>query len=209
MELKVYKRDGTESGEVVNLPDELFPAEPLLHVIHQSVVSEETARRQGNSSTKTRSMTRGGGRKPWRQKGRGAARVGTIRSPIWRGGGTTFGPEPRVYEKAVNRKVKRAARRSAYAIRLAEGNLRVVEDFTLEQPRTKEMVAFADAFEATGKRVLFLTPVNDDNLYLSARNIYKFNLMPVMMPSVRDLVNSEIIFVQKSAVEALIEGLQK
>jgi len=71
------------------------------------------------------------------------------------------------------------------------------------------MVAFADAFEATGKRVLFLTPVNDDNLYLSARNIYKFNLMPVMMPSVRDLVNSEIIFVQKSAVEALIEGLQK
>ncbi|MBL7033361.1 MAG: 50S ribosomal protein L4 [Candidatus Delongbacteria bacterium] len=209
MELKVYKRDGTESGEIVTLPDELFPTEPAQHVIHESVVAEETARRQGNSSSKTRSMTRGGGRKPWRQKGRGVARAGTIRSPLWRGGGTIFGPEPRVHEKVINRKVKRLARRTAYSIRLQEGNLRVVEDFTLEAPRTKEMVAFAENFEATGKRVLFLTPTNDSNLYLSARNIYKFQLMQVMMPSVRDLANSEVIFIQKSAVETLIEGLKK
>jgi large subunit ribosomal protein L4 len=209
MELKVYKRDGTETGDTVNIPDELFPDTPAMHAIHQSVVAEETALRQGNSSTKSRSMTRGGGRKPWRQKGRGAARVGTIRSPLWKGGGTIFGPEPVVHEKAINRKVKRVARRSAYGVRLQEGNLRVIEDFTIEQPRTKDMIAFAEAFEATGKRVLFLTAANDSNMYLSARNIYKFQLMPVMMPSVRDLVNSEVIFVQKSAVDKLIEGLQK
>ena len=209
MELKIYKRDGTETSDVINIPDELFPTEPAHHAIHQCVVAEETARRQGTSSSKSRSMTRGGGRKPWRQKGRGVARVGTIRSPLWRGGGAIFGPEPQVHEKVVNRKVKRVARRSAYGIRIQEGNLRIVEDFTLDQPRTKEMIAFAEAFGATGKRVLFLTAATDCNMYLSARNIYKFQLMPIVMPSVRDLVNSEVIFVQKSAVEHLIEGLKK
>jgi len=208
MELKVYKRDGAESGEVITIPDELLERGPAQHAVYLCVVAEETNSRQGTCSSKNRSMVRGGGKKPWRQKGRGTARAGTNRSPIWKGGGTILGPEPRVYYKAVNKKTRKVARQSVLREHLRNEQLKVVEDFDLEKPRTKEMVAFTEAFQVTGRRILFLTPELRRNLYLSSRNIYKFKLLPVNQPSVRDLVNSEVVFVQKSAVEALIEGLK-
>lgn len=208
MELKVYKRDGSEAGETISFPDEIFSAEPNTHSIYLSVVSEETARRQGTHATLNRSLVRGGGKKPWKQKGRGVARAGTNRSPLWRGGGRIFGPQPRYYYKDVNKKVKKLARRSAYSIRLNEEAIRVVEDFTLEAPKTKDMVAFAAAQGITNKKILFLTQTLDRNLYLSSRNIYKFRTMPVRTPSVRDIINSEVVVVMKSAVDELIQGVQ-
>ncbi len=206
MELKIHKIDGTESGESIQLPESLFNIEaPSQHAIYLSVVSEETARRQGTHDSRTRAMVRGGGRKPFRQKGTGNARQGTIRAPQYRGGGTVFGPEPRFYEKKVNKKVRLLARKSALTLRARENKVVVVEDFTYDAPRTRSMNAMLKAFDLAGKRVLVLTGAPDNNLYLSARNIYKLELKPADQPSVRDIVNSEVLVIQKSAISLLKE----
>ncbi len=206
MELKIHKIDGTESGESIQLPESLFNIEaPSQHAIYLSVVSEETARRQGTHDSRTRAMVRGGGRKPFRQKGTGNARQGTIRAPQYRGGGTVFGPEPRFYEKKVNKKVRLLARKSALTLRARENKVVVVEDFTYDAPRTRSMNAMLKAFDLAGKRVLVLTGAPDNNLYLSARNIYKLDLKPADQPSVRDIVNSEVLVIQKSAISLLKE----
>jgi large subunit ribosomal protein L4 len=206
VELKIHKIDGTESGESIQLPESLFNIEaPSQHAIYLSVVSEETARRQGTHDSRTRAMVRGGGRKPFRQKGTGNARQGTIRAPQYRGGGTVFGPEPRFYEKKVNKKVRLLARKSALTLRARENKVVVVEDFTYDAPRTRSMNAMLKAFDLAGKRVLVLTGAPDNNLYLSARNIYKLDLKPADQPSVRDIVNSEVLVIQKSAISLLKE----
>jgi large subunit ribosomal protein L4 len=206
VELKIHKIDGTESGESIQLPESLFNIEaPSQHAIYLSVVSEETARRQGTHDSRTRAMVRGGGRKPFRQKGTGNARQGTIRAPQYRGGGTVFGPEPRFYEKKVNKKVRLLARKSALTLRARENKVVVVEDFTYDAPRTRSMNAMLKAFDLAGKRVLVLTGAPDNNLYLSARNIYKLELKPADQPSVRDIVNSEVLVIQKSAISLLKE----
>ncbi len=206
MELKIHKIDGTESGESIQLPESLFNIEaPSQHAIYLSVVSEETAKRQGTHDSRTRAMVRGGGRKPFRQKGTGNARQGTIRAPQYKGGGTVFGPEPRFYEKKVNKKVRLLARKSALTLRARENKVVVVEDFTYDAPRTRSMNALLKAFDLAGKRVLVLTGAPDNNLYLSARNIYKLELKPADQPSVRDIVNSEVLVIQKSAISLLKE----
>jgi large subunit ribosomal protein L4 len=206
MELKVHKIDGTATGETVRLPEGLFNIEqPSEHAIYLSVVSEETARRQGTADSRTRAMVRGGGRKPYRQKGTGNARQGTIRAPQYKGGGTVFGPEPRVYERKVNRKVRLLARRSALTLRARAQQVLVVEDFSWPTPTTRSMTGLLRAFQLEGKRVLLLTGVLDRNLYLSARNIYKLECKPADQPSVRDIVNSEMVILQKSAVTRLQE----
>ncbi len=206
MELKVHKIDGTATAETVNLPDELFNIEqPNEHAIYLAVVSEETAKRQGTHMARTRGLVSGGGRKPFRQKGTGNARQGTIRAPQYRGGGRVFGPEPRDYEKKINRKVKVLARKSAFTLRAREQKVIVVEDFAFETPRTREMTRFLKAFQLDGHRVLILTSDLDKNLHLSARNIYKLDLKPYDQPSVRDIVRSEVVILQKSAVAKLKE----
>lgn len=206
MKLKIHKIDGSESGKSIQLPKDLFDIEtPSEHAIYLSVVSEETARRQGTHDSRTRAMVQGGGRKPFRQKGTGNARQGTIRAPQYRGGGRVFGPEPRFYEKKVNKKVRLLARKSALTIRARENKILVVEDFSYDAPKTKQMTALLKAFDLAGKRVLILTGSADNNLYLSARNIYKLNLQAADQPSVRDIVNSEVLLLQKSAVERLKE----
>ena len=206
MELKVHKIDGTATAETVNLPDELFNIEqPNEHAIYLAVVSEETAKRQGTHMARTRGLVSGGGRKPFRQKGTGNARQGTIRAPQYRGGGRVFGPEPRDYEKKINRKVKLLARKSAFTIRAREQKVIVVEDFSFDTPRTREMTRMLKAFQLDGHRVLVLTCDMDRNLHLSARNIYKLDLKPFDQPSVRDIVRSEVVVLQKGAVAKLKE----
>jgi large subunit ribosomal protein L4 len=206
MELIVHKKDGSPTSERIQLPDAVFNVEnPNGHAIYLAVVSEETAKRQGTHATLNRSLVSGGGRKPYKQKGTGNARQGTSRAPQYRHGGTVFGPQPHEYEKKVNKKVRQLAKLSAYTLRAREQKVVVVEDFTLEKPASKTMAGVIKAFTLEGRRVLFLTAGLDRNLYLSARNIYKLDLKPADQPSVRDIVGSEVIVLQKSAVARLQE----
>ena len=139
MQIDVYTKDGSQNGQV-DLSDEIFAVEPNEHAMHLDVVSYLAHQRQGTAKTKTRSEVRGGGKKPWRQKGRGAARAGSTRSPLWVGGGTIHGPKPREYKQKLPKKVKRLARKSALSVRLQENSIKIVEDFSLDQIKTKSMV---------------------------------------------------------------------
>ncbi len=206
MELQLHKVDGTASKETVSLPDSLFGIEtPNEHAIYLAVVAEETNSLQGTRATKNRSRVRGGGRKPFRQKGTGNARQGTRRSPLMKGGGTIFGPMPQSFHKDINRKVKLLARKSAFTLAARENGVIVVEDFSWDKPATRSMAGLLKAFKLSGKRVLILTGVQDNNLYLSTRNIYKLDLKPADQPSVRDIVNSDVLLLTKSAVGKLQE----
>jgi large subunit ribosomal protein L4 len=206
MELQLHKVDGTASKETVSLPDSVFNIEsPNEHAIYLAVVAEETNKRQGTRATRNRSKVRGGGKKPFRQKGTGNARQGTRRSPLMKGGGTVFGPMPQTFHKDINRKVKLLARKSAFTLAARENGVIVVEDFTWDSPRTRNMASLLKAFKLDGKRVLILTGSQDNNLYLSTRNIYKLDLKPADQPSVRDIVNSDVVLLLKSAVGKLQE----
>lgn len=206
MELQLHKVDGTASKETVSLPDSLFNIEnPSEHAIYLAVVAEETNKRQGTRATRNRSLVRGGGKKPFRQKGTGNARQGTRRSPLMKGGGTVFGPMPQTFHKDINRKVKLLARKSAFTLAARDNGVIVVEDFTWDTPRTRNMAGLLKAFKLDGKRVLILTANQDNTLYLSTRNIYKLDLKPADQPSVRDIVNSDVVLLLKSAVGKLQE----
>ena len=207
MKLPVYARDGSPLPEEVEIPDELVTQEPNDHVIWLAVRSEMLHRRQGTSSTKTRGKVRGGGRKPWRQKGRGAARVGTIRSPIWKGGGRTFGPLPRSYESAIPAKVKKLARRSALAYILREGKIRLIEDFSLDAPKTQDMAAVFESHGLTSEKTLFLTTDFDTVLYKSCRNLPKVQVKKAVTASTRDLMNCTTLLVQRNAIESFYKGI--
>ncbi len=207
MELKLHKADGSASSETVALPASLFDIEsPSAHAIYLAVTAEETNSRQGTRGTKGRTQVRGGGRKPFRQKGTGNARQGTRRAPQMRGGGRVFGPQPQDFHKGINRKVKLLARKSALTLAArAENGLLVLEDFNWDAPKTQDMAALMKKLNLDGKRVLFLTGDSKRALYLSARNIYRLDLMPADQPSVRDIVNCDTVVLQKGAIERLRE----
>ena len=166
---KVYSDAGAETGEMA-LDPAVFGIEPNEAVMHQVVTAQLAAARSGTASTKTRSEVRGGGRKPWRQKGLGRARHGSIRSPQWRGGGVTFGPKPRSYAQRTPRKMKRLALRSALSVRAAADAVKVVESFGWDTPKTKDAVALVEAIGVEGK-VLFVLGVGDVNTERSVRNL--------------------------------------
>ena len=140
MKVDLYKIDGSKAGKQVTLSKDVFGIEPSDHAIWMAVTAEMTNRRQGTSATKNRSAARGGGRKPWRQKGRGTARAGTIRSPIWVGGGRAFGPSPQDHHKGIPKKMKQLARRSALSYKAKNEKIRLVEDFKLDEPKSKKIV---------------------------------------------------------------------
>lgn len=176
------------------------------HVVHRALVRQTTNARQGNASTKTRAEVRGGGRKPWRQKGTGRARAGSIRSPLWRGGGVIFGPKPRDYEIKMNRKERRLALRTAFSSRATD--LIVVEDFAeqLSRPKTKELTAAIARWgvEPTAK-VLLILPERVETVYLSARNIATLKLISATQLNVYDLLNADKIVTTTSAIEKIQE----
>jgi len=176
------------------------------HIVHRALVRQMANARQGNASTKTRAEVRGGGRKPWRQKGTGRARAGSIRSPLWRGGGVIFGPKPRNYEIKMNRKERRLALRTALASRAAD--MIVVEDFVeqLSRPKTKELVeAIARWGVEPEAKVLLILPELAQNVYLSARNVEKLNLIPATQLNVYDLLNADKLVVTASALKKIQE----
>ena len=157
MKLEVYKIDGTKTGESIELADTIFGIEPNDHLIYLSVKATLANKRQGTAKSKERSEVSGGGKKPWKQKGRGGARAGTSRSPLWVGGGTIFGPKPRNYRQKVNKKAASLARKSALSYKAKAEQIMVVEDFSFEAPKTKELVKILEALKVYGKKTLLLT----------------------------------------------------
>lgn len=203
MTVDVIKIDGSKSGEKINLPDNIFAIEPNDHAIYLSVKAYLANQRQGTHKAKERGEVRGGGKKPWKQKGRGGARAGTTRSPLWVGGGTIFGPRPRDYRQDLPKKVKRLARKSAFSYKAKDEQLLVIEDFNLEQPKTKDFSKILNALNASGKKVLLLTDSTNHNIYKSGRNIPKVKILEAANASTYDLLNNQILILQKSAVKAI------
>ncbi|WP_027718594.1 50S ribosomal protein L4 [Desulfovirgula thermocuniculi] len=177
----VYNTNGDQVGEI-ELREDVFGVPPHIHVLHEAVVWQLARRRRGTHDTKTRGEVRGGGRKPWRQKGTGRARHGSIRSPIWRKGGIVFGPHPRDYSYRLPKKVRRLAMRSALSAKVRDGKLVVLDELKLEQPRTKEMIRILGNLKVNEK-ALVVTAQPEENVFKSARNI------PGVKPTVADSLN--------------------
>jgi len=213
MQLPVYKRDGSKTPEMVEIPDVLVngttesPFEPNDHAIWLAVRSEEAAQRQGNAATKNRKVVRGGGRKPFKQKGTGNARQGSTRSPLNPGGGTIFGPQPHFYFVRLTDKLRKLARRSAFVYKVHEDKIRVVEDFTLDTPRTRDVVGVFNALGLAKEKVLLLTPDYDLTLAQSVRNLKYAVSQKAEAASTRELMDCTTILVQKSALPKLVKVL--
>lgn len=177
-------------------------------VLHQAIRALRNNQRQGTAATKTRAEVAGGSRKPWRQKGTGRARQGTTRSPIWSGGGVVFGPQPRDYHTKVPRKVRQAARRSAFNARAREGAVCVIEAFEFEQPKTKQMVELLGKLELTGKKVLILTAGVRNEVLRSANNIPRVNVMRYADASALDVLWADSLLIEEAAfAEHAIRGV--
>lgn len=203
MTLEILKIDGKPSGKKVKLDEQIFGIQPNDHAIYLSVKALLANKRQGTHKSKERAEVRGGGRKPWRQKGRGTARAGTTRSPIWIGGGTIFGPRPRDYRQKLPQKLRQLARKSALSYKAKDEQVIIVEDFSFEKPRTKDFVSMMEALNLSGKKILLLTGANDKHVYKSGRNINKVNVMEASKASTYDILNSQLLVMQHSAVDAI------
>ena len=189
---------GAECGTVELAPD-IFGIDPNTYVMHQVVTAQLAARRSGTHKTKTRSEVRGGGGKPWRQKGTGRARHGSIRSPIWRGGGIAHGPQPRSYAQSTPKKMKRLALRSALSDRAAEGRIIVVEDWGFEAPSTKSAVAKLEALGAGG-RVLAVLERGDVAALKSFRNLPRVHTLPADQLNTYDVLVSDVVVFTSAAL---------
>ena len=207
MKLSVLKIDGSDSGDNVELKSEVFGIEPNEHAIYQAVRLHRANKRQGTHKTKGRSEVSGGGRKPFKQKGTGNARQGTIRAPHMTGGGRVFGPQPRDYGFKLNKKFRVLARRSALSMKASNDGILVVEDFSFDSPKTKRIVEIIANLKQNGKKVLFLTKENDLNVFKSTRNIYRVECSEARNVSVYDIMNSNIVVCHKGAIESLNEVL--
>ena len=201
--VSVVDMSGKVTGEL-ELSERVFGAEVNKAVLHQAVVAYLANQRQGNQSALTRAEVRGGGAKPWRQKGTGRARQGSIRAPQWTHGGVAFAPKPRSYRMALNKKQRSLAMRSALSSKEADGSIKVVDGAVFEENKTKNAVAFLSAIGAGGK-TLVVTPEVDANLVLSARNIPGVKTAPVGTLSVYDILNCDSFVVMKDAVAKLEE----
>jgi large subunit ribosomal protein L4 len=203
MELEVYKTDGTRSGEKVKLSAEIFGIEPNAHAVYRAVTAFLANQRQGTAKVKTRAEVHGGGKKPFKQKHTGNARQGSSRSPLMTGGGSIFGPKPRDYTIKLPARMKKLARKSALSTKAKEGQIKIVEDFSFDAPRTKNMVSILQALELVSAKTLLLTAKSDMNVVKSGRNIPRLAILPADKASTYDLVNNNILLIQKSAVDVL------
>ena len=195
-----YTFAGSAEGKV-QLPDEWFGAEVNKSAVYQATRAQRTNDRSGTASTKTRALVRGGGAKPWRQKGTGRARAGSNRSPLWKGGGTVFGPTSKNWHERVPQKVRRIAFASALSDKAAEGLVRVVELEAFDQPKTKRLVKALSGWDAQG-RVLLLTRGYDDNLFRSGRNVAGLTIKKFGDASSLDVLRHDVVVVEDGAWES-------
>lgn len=203
--ITLFKQDGSQAGEIT-LNDEIFAIEPNENAIYDVVIMQQASLRQGTHKVKGRSEVSGGGRKPWRQKGTGRARQGSIRSPQWVGGGRAFGPTPRSYAYKLPRKVRRLALRSALSNKVAENNFIVVDELAFETPKTKLFQEVLNNLQVENK-VLVVINKDNDNAQLSARNLPNVKVVDENNVNVYDLVNSEKVIITKAALSNVEEVL--
>ncbi|MDN6028438.1 MAG: 50S ribosomal protein L4 [Lactobacillus sp.] len=201
--LKVIDQNGKASGEVT-LNDEVFAIEPNESVLFDAILRQRAGQRQGTSKVKNRSEVRGGGKKPWKQKGTGRARQGSIRSPQWRGGGVVFGPTPRSYAYNMPKKQRRLAIKSVLSQKLADNELVILDSLTLAAPKTKELVALLAGLKLEGK-VLLVS--DDNNIKLSAHNLPNVKVVPTNGLNVVDAVNYDKLVLTQAAVKKIEEVL--
>ncbi|MFD1673037.1 50S ribosomal protein L4 [Agrilactobacillus yilanensis] len=201
----LFKQDGSENG-TVELKDAIFGIEPNNNVVFDAILMQRAGQRQGTHSTKNRSAVRGGGRKPWRQKGTGRARQGSIRSPQWRGGGVVFGPTPRDYSYRLNKKVRRLAIKSVLSQKVLDGDLIVVDELALDAPKTKEFTAVLNNLKLSGK-VLLAIEADNENVALSARNIEGVSVLAADQLNVLDVANNNKLVLTKKALDKIEEVL--
>jgi large subunit ribosomal protein L4 len=202
----VYNIAGTEIGEI-ELNEEVFGVDVNEAVMHQALVMQQASERLGTASTKTRGLVRGGGRKPWRQKGTGRARSGSRRSPVWVGGGTVFGPQPRSYAFSMPRKARRLAIKSALSAKVQAGELVVMDDISFTEPKTKNVLTMLDNLKVGDDKALIITAEENENVYKSSRNIPGIKNITSHGLNVFDLLHHDKVLITKEAVSKIEEVL--
>jgi len=205
MQVDVLTIKGKKSGRTIDLPEEIFGIEPNNHVVYLAVKQYLAAQRQGTHKVKTRAEVQGASRKLHRQKGTGGSRKGNIRNPLYKGGGTIFGPKPHSYDIKLNRKVKDLAKMSALSYKAKENAIVVVEDITLDAPKTKTFMNILDALKVTDKKILFISPECNDNVDMSIRNVP--SVLGVLLSDINtyDIVNSDVLVLTESAAKIFAE----
>jgi len=209
MELNVLNIKGQETGRKVTLNESIFGIEPNDHVLYLDVKQYLANQRQGTAKAKERSEHKGSTRKLGRQKGGGGARHGDINSPLLKGGGRVFGPKPRDYRFKLNKKVKALARRSALSYKAQENAVLVVEDFSLEAPKTKDFVNITKNLKVDGKKILLLLPEINKNVYLSARNLQRSEVMLASSLNAYKVLNADVLVVTENSLKTIDEILAK
>ena len=206
MKIDVHNISG-KIVETIKLDKKIFNVELNSSVVRQAALSELSNLRQGTHSSKNRSAVRGGGKKPWKQKGRGVARAGTIRSPLWKGGGVVFGPEPHKYNKKLPKKMSNLARKSVLSKKLQDNEILVIDNIVFDTFKTSDFINFMKSIKISGKKTLILIDSYQENLILSSRNIRNVFVENVRSVSVYDLLDSEIIVIDKAGIDSFVKVL--
>lgn len=209
MKVAVLDKNGQKTGREVDVLDSVFGIEPNDHAIYLDVKQHLANKRQGTHKAKERAEIKGSTRKIKKQKGTGTARAGSIKSPIFRGGGRVFGPRVRDYSQKLNKKVKRLARRSALSQKMAADSLFVVEDFSFDAPKTKDFMKVLEAFKVADKKSTFVLNAKNKNVYLSARNLERSKVVNHSELNTYAVMNSNVLFISESQIESLQEILGK
>jgi large subunit ribosomal protein L4 len=208
MQLDIINAKGEKTGRTIELPEEIFGIEPNDHVIYLAVKQYMGAQRQGTHKVKTRAEVQGSSKKLHKQKGTGGARKGNLRSPIYKGGGTIFGPKPHKYDIKLNRKVKDLARMSALSYKAKENSIVVLEDIQMDAPKTKGVVGILKGLNMGRKKSLFVVPEYDDNFYLSLRNIPGVNGTVISDMNTYDILNANVLVLSESAAKLFTEEVE-
>jgi len=207
-EIEIKDKNNSSVG-TITLPEAVFSAAAKQGAVHGSIVNYLANQRQGTHATKTKGLVSGGGRKPYKQKGTGRARAGSSRSPLWKGGGTIFGPQPRDYSYNLPRKAKKVALHSALSAKLADGEITVIDGISLDKPRTKDMLAILKNLGLQGKTTLIVLPEKNESVILSARNIPGVSVTRVTDLNTYNVAVHTMLLITKQAVEMLAEAGKK
>ena len=206
MQLDIVNTKGAKTGRTVELPDDIFGIEPNDHVIYLAVKQYQGAQRQGTHKVKTRMEVKGSSKKLHKQKGTGGARKGNLRNPLYKGGGSIFGPKPHAYDIKLNRKVKDLAKMSALAYKAKENAIVVLEDFSMEAPKTKTFTGILNSLNIGRKKTLFVMPDNNDNLYLSLRNVPAVKGTLLSDINTYDILNANVLMLTESTAKLFSEA---
>ena len=205
MKVDVINTQGSSTGKSIDLPKEVFGVEPNEHAVYLAVKQYNAAQRQGTHKAKEKGEITASTRKIKRQKGTGTARAGSLKSPVFRGGGRIFGPRPRNYDIKINKKVKALARASAFSHKASSGNISVIEDFSFEAPKTKDFKAVLENLSLVGTKSLFITTDHNPNVYISSRNIQRTEVVSVDEVNTYQIMNANSVVIAEGAVKKLKE----